>query len=85
MATVSTPTCVYDWLSGQDQEPPVRVYQYMHRLTGQVLYAAFWDAAHDGMHWAPEVTEAVCLLDEDGITPAGEEWVAGYLVGGLAP
>ena len=78
MGTVSSPDLVHEWLTGADPEPPVRLYQYTHRITGQQLYAAFWSTAHDDTDLAPDVTEVECLLHERGLTPAGEEWLENY-------
>ena len=75
MVTITGPDIVHDWLTGADDESPVRLYRYTHRTTGQQLYAAFWSTPHDDMQWAPDVTEAECLLHERGVTPVGEEWL----------
>ena len=78
MATISSPDIIHEWLTGTDDEPPVRLYQYTHYSTRQQRYAAFWSTAHDDMDGAPDVTEAECLLHERGLTPAGEEWLEDY-------
>ena len=75
MATLSSPDIVHEWLTGAGPEPPVRLYRYVHRVTRQPFYAAFWSTAHDDTDCAPDVTEAECLLHERGLTPAGEEWL----------
>lgn len=74
--TVDKPTVMLEIL---DEDPTLRVYQYRHRQTGDLLYALFppWQA--DDMAWAPDVTEAVLLWETGDWTEAGTDWLAQHL------
>jgi len=69
--TVETASTVVALL---EEEPLLRVYQYVHARTGRTLYACFPRGQYDDMHEAPEVTQVQLLYDAGVPTRAGQQW-----------
>lgn len=61
------------------EEPDMRVYQYRHTHTGDVLYALFPSWQADDMAWAPMVSAPVLLYAGGHWSEAGTDWLAQYL------
>jgi hypothetical protein len=80
--TVETPETVLALLG---EDTTLRVYQYLHALTGQVFYAVFPHGQYDDMAWAPQVADPVLLYDAGQLTAAGRFWMKGQGTLRLAP
>lgn len=71
--TVDNATVVLEILA---EDPRMRVYQYRHARTGATLYALFPRGQWDDMALAPEVEDAVLLVEDGRFTTAGQAWRA---------
>jgi hypothetical protein len=70
--TIEHPATVLALLA---EDPSVRIYSYIHRRTGRVLYAVFPQGQYDDMTESPEVLVACLLFEAGHPTPDGQVWL----------